>query len=85
MTTLLHRSPTEAEARDHALVWWCQHNGGTVKVITSVRNGQEYSFGRVGLTGTGVVTNGLLIDPFGFPQLTDDLRARLIAEMEASE
>ncbi len=67
-----------AAAFDHALIWWAikyeaaefhEDISGTYEVVI----------------GTPAIAYSCDLDPFGFPILTDDLRARLIAEMEATQ
>ena len=67
-------------AWDHALIGWD---------LTWLRGDMWFAADR---NEMGFITNAetseifwLPADPFGFPILTDDLRARLIAEMEAAK
>ena len=72
-----------AAAFDHALIGWA---------LAWLRGDMWHTFNSAALGEMGFQPNGhsneifwLPADPFGFPILTDDLRARLIAEMEAAK
>ena len=77
-------------AYDHALIWWATEHSDDFHIIKE-KPGDEYILlGGTGQNQVMVDPSGhlsgpsLAIDPFGFPILTDDLRARLIAEMEGA-
>ena len=68
-----------AAAFDHALIWWAEkHCGWHFECFSGEARIWEDVLKRV-------FPDTLPLDPFGFPILTDDLRARLIAEMEGAK
>ena len=74
-----------AAAYDHALVWWASYLSPQFAVVRV--DGDDGTFWDISEFVRGCwhdLETRLPSDPFGFPILTDDLRARLIAEMEGA-
>ena len=68
-------------AWDHALIWWAGDHGWTFD-----KNGDGTWFVDCFLGDQPYCAfDDMPSDPFGFPILTDDLRTRLIAEMEGAK
>ena len=69
-----------AAAFDHALIGWAM---ASEAALVQWRDGSVLIW--IDAVRSSAPDHLCEIDPFGFPTLTDDLRARLIAEMEAAK
>lgn len=76
-----------AAAWDHALIWWATEYSDNFDIIKEKGGEVFYDLASKGVSmdpAGHFAGPSLAIDSFGYPNLTDDLRARLIAEMEAA-